>query len=176
MPLHVISLMKILLLPIITRLCLLGFLREKFKQFPTSPFQNLSRINVFTIAYSPVLAFWYVNLLFLQTQRSRGEPRRFQLFLKVLKIDQVQSKKILVDVVHRTILFMYHRMQMLQRYTTLGVSLKSTQAQNISTVHLRQWGFQQYLPFSWATLRGKHFRHPIAFMGVVDTFGHCKDF
>ena len=171
MPLHVISLMKILLLPIITRLCLLGFLREKFKQFPTSPFQNLSRINVFTIAYSPVLAFWYVNLLFLQTQRSRGEPRRFQLFLKVLKIDQVQSKKILVDVVHRTILFMYHRMQMLQRYTTLGVSLKSTQAQNISTVHLRQWGFQQYLPFSWATLRGKHFRHPIAIMGVVDTFG-----
>ena len=26
-------------------------------------------------------------------------------------------------------------------------------------------------PFSWTTLRGKHCRHPIAIMGVVDTFG-----
>ena len=26
-------------------------------------------------------------------------------------------------------------------------------------------------PFSWTTLRGKHCRHPIAVMGVVDTFG-----
>ena len=26
--------------------------------------------------------------------------------------------------------------------------------------------------FSWTTLRGKHCRHPIAVMGVVDTFGH----
>ena len=25
--------------------------------------------------------------------------------------------------------------------------------------------------FSWATLRGKHCRHPIDVMGVVDTFG-----
>ena len=37
-------------------------------------------------------------------------------------------------------------------------------------------GFQQCLPFSWTTLRGKHCRHPIAVpiavMGVVDTFGH----
>ena len=42
---------------------------------------------------------------------------------------------------------------------------------NISTTPLRQWGFQQCLPFSWTTLRGKHCRHPIAVMGVVDTFG-----
>ena len=35
---------------------------------------------------------------------------------------------------------------------------------------LRQWGFRQCLPFSWTTLRGKHCRHPIAVMGVVDTF------
>ena len=33
-------------------------------------------------------------------------------------------------------------------------------------------GFQQCLPFSWTTLRCKHCRHPIAVMGVVDTFGH----
>ena len=42
---------------------------------------------------------------------------------------------------------------------------------NISTTPLRQWGFQQCLPFSWITLRGKHCRHPIAVIVVVDTFG-----
>jgi hypothetical protein len=42
---------------------------------------------------------------------------------------------------------------------------------NVSTTPLRQWGFRQCLPFSWTTLRGKHCRHPIAVMGVVDTFG-----
>ena len=41
---------------------------------------------------------------------------------------------------------------------------------NVSTTPLRQWGFRQCLPFSWTTLRGKHCRHPIALMGVVDTF------
>ena len=41
---------------------------------------------------------------------------------------------------------------------------------NVSTTPLRQWGFQQCLPFSWTTLRGKHCRHPIAVMGVVDMF------
>ena len=34
-------------------------------------------------------------------------------------------------------------------------------------------GFRQCLPFSWTTLRGKHCRHPIAVMGVVDTFEQC---
>ena len=29
---------------------------------------------------------------------------------------------------------------------------------------------RQCLPFSWTTLRGKHCQHPIAIMGVVDTF------
>ena len=43
---------------------------------------------------------------------------------------------------------------------------------NVSTTPLWQWGFRQCLPFSWTTLRGKHCRHPIAVMGVVDTFGH----
>ena len=42
---------------------------------------------------------------------------------------------------------------------------------NVSTTPLRQWGFRQCLHFSWTTLRGKHCRHPIAVMGVVDTFG-----
>ena len=42
---------------------------------------------------------------------------------------------------------------------------------NVSTTPLRQWGFRQCLPFSWTTLRSKHCRHPIAVMGVVDTFG-----
>ena len=41
----------------------------------------------------------------------------------------------------------------------------------ISTTPLQQWGFQQCLPFSWTTLWGKHCRHPIAVMWVVDTFG-----
>ena len=36
----------------------------------------------------------------------------------------------------------------------------------------QQWGFQQCLPFSWTTLRGKHCQHPIAVMGVLDTFAH----
>ena len=39
---------------------------------------------------------------------------------------------------------------------------------NVSTIPLRHWGFQECLPFSWTTLRGKHCRHPIAVMGVVD--------
>ena len=43
---------------------------------------------------------------------------------------------------------------------------------NVSTTPLRQWGFRQRLPFSWTTLRDKHCRHPIAVMGVVDTFRH----
>ena len=47
----------------------------------------------------------------------------------------------------------------------------NTQYLNISTTPLWQWGFWQCLPFSWTTLRGKHCRHPIAVMGVVDTFG-----
>ena len=42
---------------------------------------------------------------------------------------------------------------------------------NISTTPLQQWGFGQCLPFSWTTLSGDHWRHPIAVMGVVDTFG-----
>ena len=42
---------------------------------------------------------------------------------------------------------------------------------NVSTTPLRQWGFRQCLPFSWTTLKGKHCRHPIVVMGVVDTFG-----
>jgi hypothetical protein len=33
---------------------------------------------------------------------------------------------------------------------------------NVSNTPLQQWGFQQCLPFSWTTLRGKHCRHPIA--------------
>ena len=41
---------------------------------------------------------------------------------------------------------------------------------NVSTTPLRQWGFRQCLPFSWTTLRGKHCQHPIAIMGVIDTF------
>ena len=42
---------------------------------------------------------------------------------------------------------------------------------NVSKTPLQQWGFRQYLPFSWTTLRCKHCRHPIGVMGVVDTFG-----
>ena len=34
-----------------------------------------------------------------------------------------------------------------------------------------QWGFWQYLPFSWTTLKDKHCRHSIAVMGFVDMFG-----
>ena len=44
---------------------------------------------------------------------------------------------------------------------------------NVSTTPLRQWGFRRCLPFRWTTLRGRHCRHPIAVMGVVDTFGLC---
>jgi hypothetical protein len=37
--------------------------------------------------------------------------------------------------------------------------------------HYNNGVLRQCLPFSWTTLRGKHCRHPIAVMGVVDTFG-----
>ena len=43
---------------------------------------------------------------------------------------------------------------------------------NVSTYPLWQWGFGQCLPLSWSTLRGKHCQHPIAVMGVADTFRH----
>ena len=46
----------------------------------------------------------------------------------------------------------------------------------LSTTPLRQWGFWQCLLFCWTTLRGKHCRHPIAVMGVVNTFGHCSHY
>ena len=41
--------------------------------------------------------------------------------------------------------------------------------QKLSTTQLGQWGFRQWLPFSWTTPRVKHCRHPIAVMGAVDT-------
>ena len=44
---------------------------------------------------------------------------------------------------------------------------------NVFTTRLWQWGFLQCLPFSWATLRGKHCRHPNVIMGVVDMFRQC---
>jgi len=44
------------------------------------------------------------------------------------------------------------------------------QGPNVSTTPLRQWVFWQCLLCSWTTLRGKDCRHPIAVMGVVDTF------
>ena len=53
------------------------------------------------------------------------------------------------------------------------VGVKMTHCSNVPTTPLRQWGFRQCLPFSWTTLGGKHCRHPIAVMGVVDTFRHC---
>ena len=54
-----------------------------------------------------------------------------------------------------------------------GISLRKEHIlrPNLSTTPLRQWGFQQCLPFSWTTLRGKHCRHPIVVMGVLDTLG-----
>ena len=42
------------------------------------------------------------------------------------------------------------------------------QGLNVSTTPLPQWGFWQCVPFSWTTLRRKHWRHPIA-----DMFGGC---
>ena len=42
------------------------------------------------------------------------------------------------------------------------------------TTPLRQWGFWQCLLFSWTSLRGKHCRHPIAVMEVVDMFGQVR--
>ena len=47
----------------------------------------------------------------------------------------------------------------------------STLSANVYAPPLGQWGFWQCLPFSWTTLGGKHCRHPIAVMGVADTFG-----
>ena len=52
-----------------------------------------------------------------------------------------------------------------------SLTYQNSSCSNVSTTPLRQWGFRQCLPFSWTTLRGKHCRHPIAIMGVVDTFG-----
>ena len=45
---------------------------------------------------------------------------------------------------------------------------------NIPTTPLRQWGFRQCSSFSWKKLRGKHCRHPITAMGVVDTFRQSR--
>ena len=45
---------------------------------------------------------------------------------------------------------------------------------NVSTT-IWQWVFREPLPFRWTTLRGKHCRHPIVIMWVVDTFGLCHE-
>ena len=58
-------------------------------------------------------------------------------------------------------------------FNKFSFTLRS-QYSNVSTSPLRQWGFRQWLTFSWTTLRGKHCRHPIAVMGVVDTFEHTE--
>ena len=52
------------------------------------------------------------------------------------------------------------------RYQLTGYNLAWTYLQP----HYGHWGFRQCLPFKRTTLRGKHCRHPIAVMGVVDTF------
>ena len=57
------------------------------------------------------------------------------------------------------------------QYFLDGLPIGSAVGTNVSTTPLRQWGFWQCLPFSCSTLRGKHYRHPIAVMGVVDMFG-----
>ena len=44
-----------------------------------------------------------------------------------------------------------------------------TYCRNIFMTPLRQWGLQQCFHFSCT----RNCRHPIAIMGVVDTFGHC---
>ena len=56
-------------------------------------------------------------------------------------------------------------------FTELAQNIVKPSGPNVSTTPLQQWGFRKCLPFSWTTLRGKHCRHPIAVMGVVDTFG-----
>ena len=47
---------------------------------------------------------------------------------------------------------------------------------SVSTTPVRKWGFDYVyfscLLFRWTTLRGKHCQHPIAAMGVVETFEH----
>ena len=56
--------------------------------------------------------------------------------------------------------------------TIISILMGMIMGPNVSTTPLRQWGFRQCLPFSWTILRGKHCRHPIVVMGVVDVFGH----
>ena len=54
----------------------------------------------------------------------------------------------------------------------LCLNVSATPLQHV--FQITESGPQQYnkcLPFSWTTLRGKHCRHPITVMGVVDTFG-----
>ena len=60
---------------------------------------------------------------------------------------------------------------LLSRYSEMAEQTFIKLSRNVSTTPLRQWGFRQCLPFSWTILRGKHCRHTIAVMGVVDTFG-----
>ena len=57
------------------------------------------------------------------------------------------------------------------KFFTSYVRIHIRQCPNISSTPLRQWDFWQCLTFSWTTLRGKHCWHPIAVIGVVDTFG-----
>ena len=46
----------------------------------------------------------------------------------------------------------------------------SIRIQTEQTVSRKKSGFRAS-PFNWTTIRGKYCRHPIAMMGVVDTFG-----
>ena len=73
---------------------------------------------------------------------------------------------------HIFLLFWLHNRRIfMHRYMMMEADFGSWSS-NVSTTPLRQWGFRQCLPFSWTTLRGKHCWHPIAVMGVVDSFRH----
>ena len=64
---------------------------------------------------------------------------------------------------------MEHTIVINELSTGIWLDIRSWECPDVSTTPLRRWG----LPFSWTTLRGKHCRHSIALMGVVDTFGQC---
>ena len=54
---------------------------------------------------------------------------------------------------------------------TLGLELEEAEFTRMYLQPHYGWGFRQCLPFSWTTLTGKHCRHPIAVLGVVDMLG-----
>ena len=99
-----------------------------------------------------------------EDKRTEGKPI-LQIKLKLAKAENVKSKQYKNALSHSEHFDRAH-------YKNLDATYYKKMIHTVGTyLQLHYGNVRQCLPFSWTTLRGKHCRHPIAVIGVVDTFG-----